>query len=160
VVNAVIEDVNILIRNTDMHNSAYIKTYMGASLPQSSYNSAGLPNGGGWGVVQNLRFQNFFVQGAAMGPYITQDNGDNGSFVGTSKMEISNIIFSNFTGYTLATKNQTASVSCSLVHPCFNIALQNVTLAPAANATAVEAFGTCDFTAKGGVTGMVGSGCD
>ena len=48
VVNAVIEDVNILIRNTDMHNSAYIKTWMGASIPQSSYNSAGLPNGGGW----------------------------------------------------------------------------------------------------------------
>lgn len=48
VINALIKDVNILIHNEDMHNSAYIKTYMGASLPQASYNSAGLPNGGGW----------------------------------------------------------------------------------------------------------------
>ena len=48
VINAVIKDVNILIMNKDQHNSAYIKTYMGASLPQASYNSAGLPSGGGW----------------------------------------------------------------------------------------------------------------
>ncbi|KUJ08086.1 putative galacturan 1,4-alpha-galacturonidase C [Mollisia scopiformis] len=159
VINAWIKDVNILIRNTDMHNSAYIKTWMGASLPQSSYNSAGLPNGGGWGVVQNLRFENFWVQGAALGPSITQDNGDNGSYAGTSKMEISNIAFVNFTGYTLATSNETASISCSNVHPCFNIALQNVTLAPSKNGTEVEAYGSCDYTAKNGVTGMIGHGC-
>ena len=48
VINAVIKDVNILIMNKDQHNSAYTKTYMGASLPQASYNSAGLPSGGGW----------------------------------------------------------------------------------------------------------------
>jgi hypothetical protein len=48
VINAVIKDVNILIMNKDQHNSAYIKTYMGASIPQASYNSASLPNGGGW----------------------------------------------------------------------------------------------------------------
>jgi galacturan 1,4-alpha-galacturonidase len=50
--NAVIKDVNILIMNKDQHNSAYIKTYMGASLSQASYNSAGLPNWGG-GVVSS-----------------------------------------------------------------------------------------------------------
>jgi galacturan 1,4-alpha-galacturonidase len=74
-------------------------------------------------------------------------------------MEISDIAFVNFTGYILATSNRTASVSCSNVHPCFNIALQNVTLAPSKNATEVEAFGICEYTAVNGVSGMLGSGC-
>ena len=95
------------------------------------------------------------MQGAAIGPMITQDNGDNGSYEGTSKMEISNIAFVNFTGYTLATKNQTASITCSAVHPCFNIALQNVSLAAAENGTEMEAHGTCEYVAPNGVSGMV-----
>ncbi|RFU24789.1 hypothetical protein B7463_g11545, partial [Scytalidium lignicola] len=156
VINALIKDVNVIIHNEDMHNSAYIKTWMGASLPQSSYNSAGLPNGGGWGVVQNIRFENFWVQGAASGPSITQDNGDNGSYQGTSKMEISNIAFVNFTGYALPKKNQTGSISCSTVHPCFNIAYQNVTLAVGQNGTETEIHGPCEYTAHNGVTGYLG----
>jgi galacturan 1,4-alpha-galacturonidase len=31
-----------------MEDSAYIKTWMGGLVPQSSYESAGLPRGGGW----------------------------------------------------------------------------------------------------------------
>ena len=112
------------------------------------------------GVVQNIRFENFYVEGAGIGPAISQDSGDNGSYVGTSKMEISNIAFVNFTGYTLGGKgNRTASISCSEVHPCFNIALQNVSLADAANGTAAPATGTCQFVAPNGVSGMLGSGC-
>ncbi len=111
------------------------------------------------GVVQNLRFENFYVQGAAMGPSITQDNGDNGSYVGTSKMEVSNIAFVNFTGYIAAKGNTTAQVSCSRVHPCFNIALQNISLATSANGTEKSAEGSCAFTAPHGVVGLTGQGC-
>lgn len=111
------------------------------------------------GVVQNIRFENFWIQGAASGPYITQDNGDNGSYAGTSNMEISNIAFVNFTGYTLPTKNATATISCSARHPCFNIALQNVSLAASVNGTETEAYGTCEYNALHGVTGMIGKGC-
>lgn len=112
------------------------------------------------GVVQNILFENFYLQGAAIGPAITQDSGDNGSYVGTSLMEISNIAFVNFTGYTEGGKgNRTASVSCSNVHPCFNIALQNVSLATSATGTPESAQGTCQFIAPNGVSGLTGSGC-
>jgi galacturan 1,4-alpha-galacturonidase len=170
----VVKDANILTHNADMEDSAYIKTWVGVQLPQASYESAGLPNGGGWfvnilvnlklnladkhrGTVQNIVFENFFVQGAGIGPAITQDNGDNGSFVGSSLMEVSNIAFVNWTGYVNAGTNlRTASVSCSKVHPCFNIAIKNVTLAPSINATETPAMGTCQFTATNGVSGLVG----
>jgi galacturan 1,4-alpha-galacturonidase len=110
--------------------------------------------------VQNIRFENFFIQGATIGAAISEDSGDNGSYVGTSLMEISNIAFVNFTGYTQGGKgNRTASVSCSKVHPCFNIAFQNISLADAAGGTEASAQGTCSYIAPGGVTGLTGSGC-
>lgn len=111
------------------------------------------------GVVQNLRFENFHVEGAAHGPAITQDTGNNGSYSGTSKMEVSNVAFVNWTGYLALSNNNSASVSCSAAHSCFNIAFQNVTLAPTMNATQVPAQGSCKFNAKNGVTGLSGSGC-
>jgi galacturan 1,4-alpha-galacturonidase len=112
------------------------------------------------GVVQNIRFENFYIEGAGIGPAINQDSGDNGSYAGTSLMEVSNIAFVNFTGYTQGGKgNRTASVSCSNVHPCFNIALQNVSLADAANGTAAPAQGSCAYIAPNGVSGLTGSGC-
>jgi hypothetical protein len=112
------------------------------------------------GVVQNIRFENFFVQGAGIGPAINQDSGDNGSYAGTSKMEVSNIAFVNFTGYTQGGRgNRTADVSCSAVHPCFNIALQNVSLADATDGTAEPAQGTCSYIAPHGVSGLAGAGC-
>jgi hypothetical protein len=48
VVNVVFKDVNVLNNNNDLHDSAYIKTWMGGQVPQSSYESGGLPRGGGW----------------------------------------------------------------------------------------------------------------
>src|ERR1700761_9439095 len=97
--NVRITDVNIIRFNNDMHNSAYIKTWVGALVPQASYESAGLPRGDGWGSVRNILFANSNVQGADAGPSITQDNGDNGTFPGTSRMDLSNIVFENFTGF-------------------------------------------------------------
>jgi hypothetical protein len=48
VVNVLVKDANILTYNDDMEDSAYIKTWMGGLVPQSSYESGGLPRGGGW----------------------------------------------------------------------------------------------------------------
>lgn len=141
-----------------MHNSAYIKTWIGVQLPQSSYESAGEPNGGGWGSVENIVFSNFDIQGANAGPGISQDSGDNGSYPGTSLMQISNIAFVNFTGYlnSAPSNDAVAKVSCSKVHPCYNIAFDNVDIHPAQN---ISSFGgvSCAYTASGGVNGL--SGC-
>ncbi|KAG6366784.1 hypothetical protein INS49_000964 [Diaporthe citri] len=79
VVNVVVKDASILTYNDDMHNSAYIKTWVGELVPQDSYESDYLPRGGGWGVVQNILFENFYVEGAAAGPSISENSGNNGS---------------------------------------------------------------------------------
>ncbi len=50
VANVVVRDVSVLTHNNDMHNSAYVKTYIGELAPQSGYESAGVPRGGGWCV--------------------------------------------------------------------------------------------------------------
>jgi galacturan 1,4-alpha-galacturonidase len=129
---------------------------MGGLVPQSSYESAGKPNGGGWGSITNVLFSNFNVQGASAGPAITQDSGDNGSYAGTSLMSIANVGFVNFTGYLDdVTDDVIASVSCSEVHPCYNIDFQNIDLHPSQN---VSAYGnaTCKYTASGGVYGLPG----
>ncbi|KAH8692757.1 putative extracellular exo-polygalacturonase [Talaromyces proteolyticus] len=156
--NVEVDDVKIIRYNEDMHNSAYIKTWVGVQLPQSSYESAGKPNGGGWGSVENILFSNFDIQGANAGPSITQDNGNNGSYSGTSLMSISNIAFVNFTGYLNSepSGDVVASVSCSKAHPCYNIDFDNVNIQPAKN---ISTFGgaKCKYTASAGVHGL--SGC-
>lgn len=154
VANIRIDDVKIIRYNEDMHNSAYIKTWVGAQVPQSSYESAGLPNGGGWGSVRNVLFSNFQIDGASAGPGISQDSDDNGSYVGTSLMSISNIAFVNFTGTVDTSKSTIASVSCSEVHPCYNIDFDNVVLYPE-NFTTVGT-GSCKYTADNGVHGLDG----
>lgn len=154
VANIVVDQVKIIRYNEDMHNSAYIKTWVGALVPQSSYESAGLPNGGGWGSVSNVLFSNFDIQGANSGPAITQDSGNNGSFSGTSLMSISNVAFVNFTGEINTSKSTTSSVSCSKVHPCYNIDFDNVVLYPGNSTT--PGTGSCKYTATGGVHGLTG----
>jgi len=75
-------------------------------------------------------------------------------------MEIPNIAFVNFTGYTTGGEgNHTASISCSNVHPCYNIALRNISLVSAANGTQYPAQGTCSYIAPDGISGMNGAGC-
>jgi len=158
--NVIVKDAKIISYNKDMHNSAYIKTWIGAQVPQSGYESAGLPRGGGWGVVRNILFENFHIEGAAIGPNINQDSGNNGSFGGSSKMEISNVAFVNFEGYMEGAKgNRTAVVSCSKVNPCFNISLEGMKLASSRNVSEVGAQGTCTYVAEGSVRGLNGAGC-
>jgi len=143
-----------------MHNSAYIKTWVGDLVPQDSYESEYQPRGGGWGSVRNVQFSNFVIEGADSGPSISEASGDNGSYAGTSLMEISNIAFVNFTGYLSGHErnNRTASVSCSNVHPCFNIAYDNVTLTTAENSTSTGTS-SCSYVSPGGVHGVSGGGC-
>jgi len=78
-----------------MHNSAYIKTWVGALVPQSSCESNYQPRGVDWGSVRNILFANFHVQGADSGPAITEGSGNNGSYSGISLLEIPNITFVN-----------------------------------------------------------------
>lgn len=98
------------------------------------------------------------------------------SFSGTSLMEISNskyfsvryshvvsnlckVAFVNFTGYTnyrAAKPNQISSISCSNIHPCYNIAYENFTVSAGQNATAATAITTCAYTAADGVRGVNG----
>ena len=153
--NVLVDNVKIIRYNKDMHNSAYIKTWVGALVPQKSYESAGLPRGGGWGSVSEIVFSNFDIQGANSGPAISQDSGNNGSVSGTSLMSISNVAFVNFTGNIETSKSWTSSVSCSKVHPCFNIDFDHVVLYPTNSTTA--GTGSCKYTAAGGVSGL--SGC-
>ncbi|KAJ5919448.1 hypothetical protein N7466_010391 [Penicillium verhagenii] len=155
VANILVDNVKIIRRNNDMENGAYIKTWMGGLVPQSSYESAGLPRGGGWGSIRNVLFSNFDIDGASSGIAITQDSGDNGSYVGTSKMSISNVAFVNFTGIIDKDSTKVASVSCSNVYPCYNIDFDNVVLFPENSTTA--GIGSCSYTAEDGVHGL--SGC-
>lgn len=95
----IVRDAQILTNNRDMESSAYIKTWVGELVPQDSYESDYLPRGGGWyvqesyplnlkektcltrsprGVVTNILFENFYIEGASVGPDINQDSGDNG----------------------------------------------------------------------------------
>jgi galacturan 1,4-alpha-galacturonidase len=146
--------------NEDMHNSAYIKTWMGHLVPQKSYESEFKPRGGGWGRVRNIRFSNFDIKGADSGPALTQDNGNNGSFSGTSKMEVSNIVFEHFRGYLEGKKGKetTSSINCSKVKPCSGIEFRDVKVRPKKDD---EGFGSgkCVNVPPGGVKGLKGGGC-
>lgn len=156
----VVKDAQILTYNEDMETGAYIKTWVGKPIPQSNYESAGQPRGGGWGTVTNILFENFVIHGAKIAAAITGSSGDNGTAAGTSLLEVSNIVFANFTGYTTGGKgNRTASVSCSKVKPCYNISFKNVSLASSEGGIEYPPQGTCTYNEIGGVRGLVGTGC-
>ena len=156
VANVVVDHVHIIRYNDDMENGAYIKTWVGVLVPQTSYESAGLPRGGGWGSVRDVLFSNFLLEGPSMATSINQDSGDNGSFPGSSLMEISNIAFVNFTGYTVPSSSSVLEVndiSCSTVHPCFDIEYENFTVTPGTNGSVADAQTDCQYVATNGVTG-------
>lgn len=158
--NVHVDNVDIVRYNEDMHNSAYIKTWVGVLVNQSSYESEFQPRGGGWGSVRNIEFSNFRVQGADSGAAITESSGDNGTVGGTSLMEISNIAFVNFTGYLSGAEkaNRTASVSCSNVHPCFNIEYEDYELTVSENSMNTGTS-QCSMIAPGGVHGLNSTAC-
>jgi hypothetical protein len=142
-----------------MHNSAYIKTWIGGqAMQKNSYESAGQPRGGGWGRVRNVTFSNFDIQGADGAPSVNQDQGNNGNYTGTSKMEVSKITWENFTGYLNGKSSITASLVCSKVHPCSDLTFRNMKLRPK---KAADGFGQsrCKNVKAGSTKGLKGDGC-
>ncbi|RYP45663.1 hypothetical protein DL768_008007 [Monosporascus sp. mg162] len=126
--DVVFDGVSVIRDLQNLRDSAYIKTWMGELLPQDSYESGGLPRGGGWGLVRNITFRNFRLHGPNHGPMITQNAGNNGrGFEGTSKMEVRDVLFENWTGF-LAGETRMATFGCSFVHPCSGIEVRNVSL--------------------------------
>lgn len=132
----------------DMRWSVYIKTWMGQLVQQNDYESDYQPRGGGWGHVRNLLFENFVLENVSRGPFITQNNGNNGTAGGTSKMEISDIVFRNFTGSLKSPTGRLGEVSCSRVHPCSDIYYEDMDLEAAA--------GKCAFYESGTIYGLPG----
>ncbi|KAI0482837.1 putative galacturan 1,4-alpha-galacturonidase C [Xylariaceae sp. FL0804] len=150
--NVEVSNVNLIRYNDDLTNSAYIKTWIGVPVPQSSYESGGVPRGGGWGSVKNVIFSNFTLRGPDSGPAINENSGSNGSFAGSSLMDISNVVFQNFTGF-LNGETTEAGISCSEVHPCYNIVLRDVNITASANSTSLLSNASCDWVQTGGVVG-------
>jgi galacturan 1,4-alpha-galacturonidase len=172
VINVFVEDANILTYNQDMETAAYIKnlgweiscpsppatkatsnpTAAAGPYPHSSHYTIHLLTISNRGVVQNIRFENFFIQGSNIGPEITQDSGNNGSYSGASLMGISNIAFVNFTGYATGGKGTRRRASAAR-QPTL------ATTSRAANRALYPPQGTCTYIAPGGVSGMNGPGC-
>ncbi|RYP62886.1 hypothetical protein DL771_009535 [Monosporascus sp. 5C6A] len=126
--DVVFDGVSVLRDLQNLRDSAYVKTWMGELLPQDSYQSGGLPRGGGWGLVRNITFRNFRLHGPNHGSMITQNVGNNGrGFEGTSKVEVRDALFENWTGF-LAGETRMATFGCSFVHPCSGIEGRNVSL--------------------------------
>ncbi|GME27198.1 uncharacterized protein LTHEOB_7963 [Neofusicoccum parvum] len=161
VANVVMDNVT-LERHQWLHGSALIKTWVGHLVNQSSrsYESGWVPRGAGWGSVRNVLFSNFRVEGAEAGPDVNQNSGDNGSFAGTSLMQVSNVAFVNWTGWLHLDEgeSETAAFSCSDNAPCYNIDLKNVTLYTAENSTSTGTA-ECKYIEEGGVHGVEGEGC-
>lgn len=93
VANVTITGATLIPANGYIHNGAYIKTWVGELVNQSSYESAGLPRGAGWGVVEGIVFEDFVLEGVGTAAAITEDSGDtsNGTYLGTSNMLIRDI---------------------------------------------------------------------
>ena len=75
-------------------------------------------------------------------------------------MEISNVVYANWTGYLHLEDgdDETAGISCSKVHPCYNIDFRNVSLTIRENETDTGT-GECKFIETGGIDGLSGEGC-
>ena len=115
--NVLIDDVKIVRYNEDMGAGSYVKTWIGELAPQGtgqgSYESAGLPRGGGWGDVRNILFSNFNIMGANRAAAISQDSGNNGSFSGTSNMLVSSA-FKSWDVHTCSDRAKDAR--CPMLH--------------------------------------------
>lgn len=130
----------------------YIKCWTGALVYQNSYESEYQPRGGGWGSVRNITVENLDVTGASRAFHITQENGDDGTHGGSSKMGIYDITLRNVTG-TLSGEGNTIPISCSDVNPCEGIVLEDINHVGSSGDTATL---TCKYVAEDGVNGLGG----
>lgn len=156
-----VRDVKIVRYNEDMGNGAYIKTWVGVPTLQTGsgngvYESGGVPRGGGRGVVRNILFANFEIMGANNAAAISQSSGSNGnsSLAGTSLLEVSNVAFVNFTGYTVPTSkgsSRVVSLACSNVHPCFNLEFEGFDVVAGNGTNSTAGTASCSMVRQGGV---------
>ena len=117
--NTLFEDV-ILINSED---GAYIKTWQGET---SNQNKNGDLGGGGSGTVNNVTFRNFHLTNVGLPIQISQCiyTEAAGNACDTSKMQISNITWQNFTG--TSRYNIAASLHCAGLHHCPGISFKDV----------------------------------
>ena len=137
-----------------MDYGSYIKTWIGVPLMQSSWTAGGVPRGGGWGRVQNIIFSNFDLQGATHATGIMENQGDNGSYPATSLLEVSNVVFANFSGYLVTDDTTMSKVKCSYARPCYNIDFKNITVF--LNNSTDQGVGVCNYTLPGAIRGLPG----
>ncbi|KAF2103938.1 pectin lyase-like protein [Rhizodiscina lignyota] len=119
--NTVFEDVRVI----DSGDGAYIKTWQGIAVGESSNGDAG---GGGPGYVRNVTFKNFQIENVGLPIQISQCiySEANASNCETSKMAVSNITWENFSG--TSRYNIAASLHCAGSHPCPDIFFRNVNI--------------------------------
>lgn len=119
--NVLFEDIQV----TDAFNAAFIKTWQGVPVDNSTNGDAG---GGGQGYVRNITFLNFTVTRIALPIQITQCiySEAQGTDCETSKMSISDINWKDIKGTT--TFNVASSLHCASGHPCSGIVFDKVDL--------------------------------
>lgn len=115
------EDITV----TDAFNAAFIKTWQGVPVDNSTNGDAG---GGGKGYVRNIEFRNFTITRVALPIQITQCiySEARRTDCETSKIVISDITWKDFEGTT--TFNIASSLHCAFGHPCSGIVFDNIKL--------------------------------
>ena len=133
--NVLFEDVT-LVNSTD---GAYIKTWQGQQQGATSNGDAG---GGGSGYVRNVTFRNFQLTNVALPIQITQCiySESAAKSCDTSKMQISDITWQNFTG--TSRYNVAASLHCAKSHPCPAIFFKGVNITSVNATRGLQAYGT------------------
>jgi len=136
-------DENILFEDVILVNAqqaAYIKTWQGLVIATSVNGDAG---GGGSGLVRNITFRNFKNINVALPIMITQciyTEGSGADTCETSKMQIEDVTFANFTG--TSRYNIAASLHCAASHPCPDIYLQDVNITSVNQTLGLPLFNT------------------
>ncbi|KIW67515.1 hypothetical protein PV04_06759 [Phialophora macrospora] len=138
-----------------MENGASIKTWIGEQAPQSSYESAGLPNGGGWGNVKHS-VQQFRHPGGGFGDgHHTEQRQPQERHLRWD-VQYAGIECGFHEFHWIDQHNggevRVNDISCSERQPCYNIDYRNFMVAPTANASALG-LTTCEYVEGGGVHG-------
>ncbi|KAK4549872.1 hypothetical protein LTR36_005173 [Oleoguttula mirabilis] len=116
------EDVRVI----DSYDGGYIKTWQGVYQSATGNGDGG---GGGSGIIRNITFRNFHVTNVDLPIQISQciySETLGADTCDTSKMNISDVTFENFTG--TSKYNIAASLHCADVHHCPGVYFKNVNI--------------------------------
>ena len=117
----IFEDVRII----GSMDGAYVKTWQGFEETTTGNGDSG---GGGSGYVRNVTFRNFELTNVGLPIQISQCiySESASDTCDTSKMQVSNITWQNFTG--TSRFNIAASLHCATSHPCSDIYFKDVNI--------------------------------